>query len=229
MRGALLAGAVGIAAIVAPLLLAVVGADYFIARNVIVAVLPLAIAIAAGFAAAPRPALGTAAAGVLCALLAAIWVGVLADADRHRSDWRELARELGDPVATRALLVDADAGARSLGVYRPGVRALDAGGERIRELVIVGDTKVADDAPPSVDGLRLVQVGDLQELSFARYRSELPIRFKPAATLPGPQFDEEAKSLVEPAPGRRLADDLDPAFCRGDWGERKAMAVAEGP
>ena len=55
-------------AIAAAVLLALLGPDYLIARNVLAAWLPLAIALAAGFAAPRAPRAGIAAAALLCAI-----------------------------------------------------------------------------------------------------------------------------------------------------------------
>jgi len=63
-RAWLFAG-LALAAIVAPLVLALIGPDYLIARNVIASLVPLAVAVAAGFATSRA---GIAAAAGLCAI-----------------------------------------------------------------------------------------------------------------------------------------------------------------
>jgi 4-amino-4-deoxy-L-arabinose transferase-like glycosyltransferase len=220
-RGALLAGSLGAAAILVPLLLAVAGADYFNDRNVIAAFLPLALVAAVGFAVARPSGLGAAAAAVLCGLLGAVWVAVLLDSDRHRSDWRGLAEAIGPTSGTRAILVDAGIGARTLKVYRPGVRALPAGGAPVRELVVIVESGAADSPPPSFDGWRRVEAGRVQRLAFARFRSPEPVRVVPAATLPPPFGGARAKSLVELPNVDGLASEPEAGFCRGDWGEQE--------
>jgi hypothetical protein len=224
-QGALLAAAIGTVAVALPLAAAILGVDYFIARNVIAALPPLSIVVAAGLAAAPSRTLRVAAPAALCGLLAAVWIAVLVDSDRHRTDWRALSGELGDPSGPRALLADAGAGARTLKVYRPEVRALPVDGERVRELVLLGEADLATAAPPSLDGWRLVDTASVQKLSFARYRSPRPIRVAPSATLPPPFPSERTKSLIEMQSAPGAQDIPEPGFCRGDWAERGTATI----
>ena len=80
----------GLAIVVrAPVALALVGADYVIVRNTILAIVPAAICLATGYAATR---LGLVAAAALCALLLAITLSVSFDERYGRTDWRGAAR-----------------------------------------------------------------------------------------------------------------------------------------
>src|SRR5262249_1908236 len=110
-RGVLVAATVGLAVVVAPLVLALGGLAYLVTRNVIVAWLPLCVAVAGTLAAVRLPSAAYAATAALCALgiLGVVWVGT--DAVYQRPAWRELAEALG-PVGQGRLIVAA-------GGYRP--------------------------------------------------------------------------------------------------------------
>ena len=90
-RGALVAGSLAVAVILIPVVLAVAGEDYLIARNTIVAVVPAAVCLGAGFA---TGRLGLAAATVLCVLSAGIALAPALDTSYGRTDWRGAAKPL---------------------------------------------------------------------------------------------------------------------------------------
>jgi 4-amino-4-deoxy-L-arabinose transferase-like glycosyltransferase len=119
-RGALLAGAVGLSAVLVPVLLAVAGADYLNARNVIGAVVPLTIAMACGLATRRRQALGLGAAAVLVAVSVAMVVKVPSDPGAQRTHWQQVAQVLRYTGKPRAiLLLGAHTWSRILGFYLP--------------------------------------------------------------------------------------------------------------
>ena len=101
-RGALVAGSLALAVIVTPVVLALAGADYVIARNAIAAVVPAAVCIGAGYAAGR---LGLAAAAVLCVLSAAVALAPALDTAYGRTDWRGAAEPLETPGFARAIVV----------------------------------------------------------------------------------------------------------------------------
>ena len=90
-RGALIAGSLAAAVILIPIVLAVGGADYLVARNTIVAVVPAAVCVGAGFA---TGRLGLAAAAILCLLSAGIALAPALDTSYGRTDWRGAAAPL---------------------------------------------------------------------------------------------------------------------------------------
>ncbi|HEX8159731.1 MAG TPA: glycosyltransferase family 39 protein, partial [Solirubrobacteraceae bacterium] len=117
--------AIAAAALVLPVLAAAAGEDHVITRNVL-AVLPLAAALAgAGIAAlgqaAPRAA--RAAAAAMCVVGVVGTVGVAADPALQRDDWRGAARALGSAGAPRVIAATPPASLVPLRYYLPGLRA----------------------------------------------------------------------------------------------------------
>ena len=95
-------GVLAIVAIGAPVTLALVGADYVIVRNAILAIVPAAVCVATGYAASR---FGLAAGAALCALLLAITLSVSFDERYGRTDWRSAGERLGSPSGARAIVV----------------------------------------------------------------------------------------------------------------------------
>jgi mannosyltransferase len=135
-RAALVAAALGIGAIAGPLAL-VAGSDFFLARNVLVAWLPLALVVAAGLGARRAGPLGLAAAGVACALSLAAVVAVAATPALQRPTWRTLAERLGPLQRGRAIVLRDYGQALPSAVYRPGAWRMGGGTVRVRSLDVV--------------------------------------------------------------------------------------------
>ena len=80
------------------------GKDYVLARNLLPALVPLLIAVAAGLSLSRARRLG----GVLAGLLVAYWLGFSVWASvspaLQRPDWDTVAADLGDPVVPRAMV-----------------------------------------------------------------------------------------------------------------------------
>jgi len=133
-RIAIVAG-MGLAALAVPALLAVAGADYLIARNVLPAWVPLVAAGAAGLAwlrAGPAVAAGLALAGV------SVVIAVAAEPTYQRDDWRAAARALGPPDRDRAIIVTPASGLLPLSVYLDGSRSVSPPGVLVGEIGLVG-------------------------------------------------------------------------------------------
>jgi hypothetical protein len=81
--------------------LALVGTDFLTARNVVLAVVPGAICVGAGYA---TTRLGPAGAA-LGALLLAVTLTVSIDERYGRTDWRGVAERLQAPAVERAIVV----------------------------------------------------------------------------------------------------------------------------
>ena len=200
-EGAAVAAAIAGIAILAPLLLGFVGQDYFLARNLIAAWLPLAIAVAAACA-VPRARL---AGGLLAAALIAVFVygtiNVQGDQFLQRPAWRALARSLGTRTVPRAIMAADGTTADPLKIYLPGVSwvqqptqpflidEIDVIGTRTRESLIVtgpSSTAVANGHRPppsigvaiprsiSVRGATLLTRFSLNFWVVARYRLHHP-------------------------------------------------------
>jgi mannosyltransferase len=127
--------ALGAAALLAPLVLALFGADYLIARNVIAAWLPVGVALAGGFAIGRA---GIAAAAALCALGLLQVIGVDTQARYQRDDWRAAGKFIGAANQPRAVIVTPASGAVPMLHYLAGGRPAPATGIDVKELVFVG-------------------------------------------------------------------------------------------
>jgi hypothetical protein len=170
VRGALIAAGLGAFVIFVPLLLAVFGKDYLVARNVIPAWLPLAILVAAACT-APRIVPAGAAIAVL---LIGVFVYGLIDIERtpqyQRPDWRGVAAALGPARGVRAIAVyDGPFGAQPLSIYLAGVPwQQSTHAVTIKELDIVGNPYQAVRRPlPS--GVTLIGSRTVHEFVVDRF------------------------------------------------------------
>jgi hypothetical protein len=142
---ALMFGALGAAAVLAPLVLALFGPDYLIARNVIAAWLPLAVAVAAGFATRRS---GVVAAAAVCAIGLLQVIGVDTHERYQRDDWRAAGKFIGTADQPRAVIVTPASGAVPMLHYLRGGRPSPAAGVDVKELVFVGlATRLPGEAP----------------------------------------------------------------------------------
>ena len=126
---------IGIVAIAAPLALALIGPDYLISRNVIPSLLPLAAAVAAGFASSRA---GIAAAVALCAIGLVQVIAVDLNERYQRDDWRAAADYIGRTDQPRAVIVTPASGGVPMLHYLQGGRKTPASGVDVKELVFVG-------------------------------------------------------------------------------------------
>jgi hypothetical protein len=181
-RGGLVAGSLALAAILLPLVLALVGTDFLTARNVVLAVVPGAICVGAGYAATR---LGLLAGAALCALLLAVTLVVSLDERYGRTDWRGAAERLEAPAVERAIVVTPY---MSRSLWSPYLSALDepVGDEvTVREIAVVGlateggfsggrvrPPDVEPPAPPA--GCALVATDRTPTLTLFRYRAPMP-------------------------------------------------------
>jgi len=100
-----------------PLLLALLGADYLITRNVIAAMVPLVVLAAV---AATRLRAGPALIGGLCAIGIVAFVGVESDPFYQRDDWRAVAAALGPAQGRpRVVAINPSDGVPALEIYAP--------------------------------------------------------------------------------------------------------------
>jgi hypothetical protein len=178
-RWAIIPGAIAVFAVVAPMVLAGGGADYVVARNAIVAVVPGAVCLAAGYASGRK---GILTATVLCALSLSVVLAVSADTRYGRTDWRGLAEAIGPPTGPRALIVTPDIDAILWRVYLPTVQDIHHWPVRVREIVVAGlatqggfsagavKPPPAKPAPPPA-GFRLVEARLTPTFALIRYRA----------------------------------------------------------
>jgi mannosyltransferase len=184
-RAAKLAGGLGLAAVGAPLLLAVVGIDVFLQKNLIVAWLPLAIVPAIGFGTLAPSRVALPATGALCALGGATVIAVAVTPDLQRDDWREAAAAVDGSSSHRVLLVNpAFAGGlhdQAIQYYLP-----DAGPLRSAERTSEVDLLSLDDSGldaqirgvpelpeiPTPPGFRVAQRIEGERFTLIRFRAD---------------------------------------------------------
>ncbi|HWD65547.1 MAG TPA: glycosyltransferase family 39 protein [Solirubrobacteraceae bacterium] len=129
-RGAVLAGGLALSGFVITLGLVAVGSDFLITRNIIVLWLPAAIAVSGALAVAPRWLGGSLAAG-LCTIGLIAAIGVDANYNLQRPNWRPVAAALGAgpaPGQDRLLLIQHYRTLLPLSLYVPHLSFLRGAG-----------------------------------------------------------------------------------------------------
>jgi 4-amino-4-deoxy-L-arabinose transferase-like glycosyltransferase len=103
-RGALLGTILGLGVAGLALVAALLGKDYIVERNLLPALMPLAIAVSIGFAAERARRLGLLLAVALCAYWIAFGIHVTQTPNLQRPDFRGITEELGPPRGPRAVI-----------------------------------------------------------------------------------------------------------------------------
>ncbi len=201
LRGAGAAAAMAGAIILIPAGLALLGEDYFLARALVPAWLPLAVVVGAACT-APRARI---AGGVLAAILLAgslyIQVRIDGNAAYQRPDWRGVARALGPtPSGGRAIVAyDGQFALDPLAVYLPGVAwtQTQTAPVSVGEIDVIGRAWQAVGNPlPS--GVRLIDTKLVNDFLVARFAIQPPQR------LSRTQIEGQAPSLLGPVPSAGL-------------------------
>jgi hypothetical protein len=141
--GAKVGAVIGGAVMILPLVLGVVGRDYFLSRNVIPAVIPLVTVIAAACVVPRGRVFGGAVAVLLLIMFSAAAYRVQTWPPLERPNWRNVARALGPTPITRAILVAGGTTADPLKIYLPHVSWVELQNRPtlIGEIDVVGATK----------------------------------------------------------------------------------------
>lgn len=202
---ALVFAGLGLATIAAPLVLAAIGPDYLIARNVLAAWLPLGVAVAAGFATGRAPREGIAAAALLCAIGVLMVVAVARDDRYQRDDWRAAAKALGKADQPRAIVVTPASGRVPLLLYLPSARPSPASGVDVKELDFVGlAPRLPGEAPrpprpPTVGAAGFTEFARKQGDTYTVVRERSPVGTHVTPTVGASSLDgRPAVTLYEP-------------------------------
>jgi 4-amino-4-deoxy-L-arabinose transferase-like glycosyltransferase len=203
LRGAALAAGLAAAVLVVPLLLAVVGRDYFEPRALTPAWIPLAVVVAAACTArralVPGAVLGVAICGSF------IWANIRIDhhAAYQRQDWRAVARALGPTRRTRAIVAyEGTFATAPLALYLPGVSWASGGQDpqpdittpvTVSEIDVIGNA-FQRPSPTLPSGIR--SIGSSRAAGFLIRRYLLA----PAQTLTRARIAQLAPALLGPAP-----------------------------
>ncbi len=212
-RAAVTGLVVGGALLVATALLAVVGVDYFDTRNVLVAWLPLAVAVAAGFGARHSGRTGLVAVVALALVGASTVVFVATRESLQRDDWRGAASALDDAlVEPRAVVVSPASAPLPFAVYAPRLEQMPRAAEAlVREVDIVALPNRArtqsrrdppprpDGHPPPAPGFELVETHFEETFTLLRYTATAPVSLTPEALAAGRiDLEHAAAVFVEP-------------------------------
>lgn len=122
-----IAGVLALAGLSITLILAAVGVDFLITRNVIALWLPAATCVAGGLALPRARRLGAALTAGLCLIGVFAAVGVATDSNLQRPDWRAVASVLGarpEPGPARAILIQHYRTLLPLSLYLPNLHVL---------------------------------------------------------------------------------------------------------
>jgi mannosyltransferase len=122
-RGAGVAALLGLVIVLPPIVIALAGADYVITRNLLVAWLPFAVVVAAGFAAPRARVLGGLGAAALCALGLGLVIAVQSNPSYQREDWRGVAQAMGAAKVARGIVISPLGAAPALEAYLPRAHA----------------------------------------------------------------------------------------------------------
>jgi len=209
-RRALVPGGLAVAAIGAPIGLALAGADYVIVRNAILAIVPATICIATGYAATR---LGIAFAAALCGILLPITLWVSLDQRYGRTDWRGAGERLGSPGEARAIVVTPFLSRQLWAPYLPGLEEPSGDVVRVQEIAAVGlateeGFSIAGPVkPPALDsgqpappaGFRIVAVERTETYALVLYRSSRPRSVSLAELDQVRLADQQPGFLLQPA------------------------------
>jgi mannosyltransferase len=181
-RGALAGLAVGGGAVLLALVLAAAGQDYVLGRNLLPALIPLALVGAAGIAAPRAGRLGIGVGAALVSYLLAFCVYADFRPALQREDWRGVAARIGPAHGPRAILVW-EQGDEPLSFYLGGEQARVKWKQRRRAPRAVSEVDVVSGRPPppgarsalppSFHRVQRVEVG---RMTLIRYRAPRPRR-----------------------------------------------------
>ncbi len=121
--------------IAVPLVLAPLGIDVFEYRNLLVAWIPLVVAVAAGIVSLPVPSLRVAAVAVACAGLLGCTVMIARHVDLQRGSWRTGVATL-ERIPGSRIVMPTDVS--MLDHYWPSVKSLPRRGARVAEVDVIG-------------------------------------------------------------------------------------------
>ncbi len=170
-RGTTLALAVGVGVVLLAAAAAFAGKDYIVERNLLPALVPLAIAVAIGCTAEGARRTGVACAALLCAYWLAFDVHVARTPNLQRPDFRELTERLGPPTQPRAILTWKLA-ADPIQFYLHGPSERVYSGETpVREIDVVSKPVVARKPVGLPPGFHPVERLRLERLTLTRYVS----------------------------------------------------------
>jgi mannosyltransferase len=195
-RGAGFAAAIAAVVILVPLLLAELGHDYFVPRNLTPAWIPLAVVLGAACTVPRARIAGAALATGLLALF--LYAGIRIDGNPayQRPDWRGVATALGQTSATRAIVAyDGGFASQPLAIYLPGIpwEPSSPNPVSVSEVDVVGSTYQTL-AQPLPAGATLIGSKSVDGFLVERFA------LRPSWHLIPSEIGKRATSFLGPAP-----------------------------
>jgi 4-amino-4-deoxy-L-arabinose transferase-like glycosyltransferase len=175
-KSAGVAALVGAIALALPLVLGLLGPDYFDGRNLLPVFVPLIVVLGAGFGVrrAGRAGLGLALAFCLCSLVFALEIDRLPRLQRE--DLRNAAQEVGPPRPGVAVVTVKYAAGQPL-LYYLGASLATGPLPPLREIDLVGSKSAARSARRLLPGFRRVESKPVSyDFTLTRLRSPQPVR-----------------------------------------------------
>jgi mannosyltransferase len=170
-RGAALGLAVGVGVVLLASGVALAGKDYIVERNLLPALVPLAIAVAVGCAVDGARRTGLLLAALLCAYWLAFDIHVARTPNLQRPDFRDLTEQLGPPPRPRAI-VTWKLAADPIQFYLHGASERVYSGETpVREIDVVSKPVVARKPVGIPPGFHPVERLRLERITLTRYVS----------------------------------------------------------
>jgi 4-amino-4-deoxy-L-arabinose transferase-like glycosyltransferase len=203
LRGAGIAASLAGFVLIVPLLLALLGSDYYIARALIPAWIPLAVLVGAACATRRAQTGGAVLAVLLVSAFVGAWIRISDNSIYQRPDWRAVAASLGVPRTARAILVyEGSLAAGPLSFYLRGVpwvgndASAPAGPNPVTvgELDVVGNVGQAP-VPEAAEGIRLIATRAVDGYEVARFVLRRPWHMSPVALA------KRAGALLAPPSG----------------------------
>jgi 4-amino-4-deoxy-L-arabinose transferase-like glycosyltransferase len=174
-RGGALGLAVGVGVLALAGAAALVGKDYVVERNLLPALVPLAVVVALGLGAASGRLVGLLVAVALCSYWLAFDVYVTQTPNLQRPDYRGVASALGPARMPRAIVSWRLGGDPLRWYLDDGAMRWFGGDERVREVDLVGKRVVAEGRaklPPQFRPAGIMRMG---RLTIARYVAPRPV------------------------------------------------------
>jgi mannosyltransferase len=169
-RGAVIVGSIGLGVVLLALAAALTGHDYIVERNLLPALIPLALVAAIGFSLPRARTVGAFLAVALCAYWVVFDVHVARTANLQRPDFRDLSAKLGPPSGPRAI-VSWKLAAVPLRYYQGhGAERVWGGRVPVREIDVVSK-HAAGRRPHPPQGFHAVERVRLDRLTLVRYAS----------------------------------------------------------
>ncbi len=183
-RGALIALTITAAAVLTPVLLALLGADYLAPRNLVAAMVPLSALLAIVIAAQRTGRIGMALAGLLALAFLVLSVDVNLSPRLQRGDWSGVADVLRS-AQPKHVITTVELGSAPLEYYLPRLSNLHAGQSvNVTEIDETGYAPLRPDAERApARGFHLAERRDINGLIVYRFTSSAPVTISQEALL----------------------------------------------